>query len=195
MSFLNPKAVVDGESLSISGLLPTHSLIPSYQRDFAWGSKQIVQLWDDFCNHFAWVAPAETITNAQGYFLGALVAVEGPSGNAIQIVDGQQRLTTLSIMAAVLHEAIDHYAEKHPNRSAIQHALKTCWLKYDNGSFVTWIEYSDQEMNLAFFEFCVNHDDRKSRREFWRKLPKKQQKKGSSYNGVNEAFLVGYRKI
>ena len=62
--------------------------IPLYQRNFAWGKDEIDQLLTD-------------ITKSMGnYYLGTLVVSE--CGSDYEIIDGQQRHTTLSIINAVL---------------------------------------------------------------------------------------------
>ena len=67
--------------------------IPVYQRNYAWGSVEIKQLLDDIHNAFKKSSEAP-------YYLGSLVVYR--KGNAFEVIDGQQRLTTLHILAAAL---------------------------------------------------------------------------------------------
>ncbi|MEV0112447.1 DUF262 domain-containing protein [Streptomyces sp. NPDC050844] len=69
--------------------------IPNYQRPYAWQVEHVEQLLDDL---------AETLETGgdEPYFLGAIVLVKGPQDAQAEVIDGQQRLTTLTILLAVL---------------------------------------------------------------------------------------------
>lgn len=74
-------------------------LIPEYQRAYRWGTDQTLQLLDDL---------EETLERGgeDPYFLGSLVLVERQD-SAFDVIDGQQRLTTLTILFSVLRDLID----------------------------------------------------------------------------------------
>lgn len=70
--------------------------IPSYQRPYSWTEKEVQELVDDL---------REAIEEErQDYFLGSFVLVKAPGSKQAEVVDGQQRLTTLSILFAVLRD-------------------------------------------------------------------------------------------
>jgi hypothetical protein len=73
--------------------------VPKYQRSYSWGKEEAGQLWDDL-NGFLDSRSDKT----DEYFMGALVATESPAARTI--VDGQQRLATLSILVSVLRDAL-----------------------------------------------------------------------------------------
>ena len=83
--------------------------VPSYQRSFSWTAEQAGQLLDDLLTTLDEAGDEEA-----DYFLGALVlmevnAAEGaehPSGKTYEIVDGLQRLITLTILFAVLRDVV-----------------------------------------------------------------------------------------
>lgn len=64
--------------------------VPPYQRDYSWQVEHWEDLWEDIQTLSA--RPEES------HYMGALV-VEGKSDREFQIIDGQQRLATLSIFA------------------------------------------------------------------------------------------------
>lgn len=70
--------------------------IPSYQRPYAWTTEQTGELLDDIT-----VAMDEAL---QEYFLGSIVLIKDMDEPLSQVVDGQQRLTTLTILLCVLRE-------------------------------------------------------------------------------------------
>jgi Uncharacterized conserved protein len=87
---------MDPITLTISELLNPKEgtyIIPLYQRNYAWGRDEINQLLED-------------IKNSEGsYYLGTLV-VAAKGENKYEIIDGQQRHTTLSIINAVFKNII-----------------------------------------------------------------------------------------
>jgi len=66
--------------------------IPPYQRPYAWTSEQVDDLWDDLVDNLD-----------SGHFLGSLV-VSAEDEARPQVIDGQQRLTTLMLLLAALRE-------------------------------------------------------------------------------------------
>src|SRR3712207_6388499 len=73
--------------------------IPDYQRQYSWKDEQVTQLWDDI--YEAYLNNKDESTMDTNYFLGSLIVIA--KGNGIEdIVDGQQRITTLMILLCVL---------------------------------------------------------------------------------------------
>ena len=76
-------------------------LIPDYQRGYAWGETQVTEFWED--------VGRIDIANPE-HFTGTLIleAVPGKEGKTqATVVDGQQRLTTVVLLAAALCERLD----------------------------------------------------------------------------------------
>ena len=71
--------------------------IPDYQRPYAWGKDETLQLLDDLQGSL------DRDTD-EPYFLGSVVLVKGKGIPAAEVIDGQQRLTTLTILFAVLRD-------------------------------------------------------------------------------------------
>ncbi len=70
-----------------------HYVIPRYQRAYAWEDKEIVQLIDDI----------NDIDSSENYYIGSLVVskIQGKA-ETYEVVDGQQRLTTLFLLLQYL---------------------------------------------------------------------------------------------
>lgn len=77
--------------------------IPGYQRPYSWEVEQAETLVDDLLQ-FLQEQPG-SIKEASPYFLGSIVLIK-PSGALSQVVDGQQRLTTLTILFSVIRGLI-----------------------------------------------------------------------------------------
>ena len=71
--------------------------IPLYQRPYAWTTEQVDELLDDLLNAMDRDAQSP-------YFLGSTVLIKNEGDSSSAVVDGQQRLTTLSMLFCVLRE-------------------------------------------------------------------------------------------
>jgi uncharacterized protein with ParB-like and HNH nuclease domain len=81
--------------------------VPIYQRQNAWNEKRLQPFWDDV------VAKAEELLDGSPrfqHYIGALILAPGADGHSVgrtptvQIVDGQQRLTTFQLFLAALRD-------------------------------------------------------------------------------------------
>ena len=75
--------------------------IPEYQRPYAWTTEQTGELLDDLLNAMGQV---EYVGDAPPYFLGSIVIIKNGRQPQAQIVDGQQRIISLTIFFCVLRE-------------------------------------------------------------------------------------------
>ena len=77
--------------------------IPKYQREYVWTVREWEALYDDL------------IENDEGYFLGSVISINIASDSInepkFEIVDGQQRLTTLSLFFAALYHTLNENKE------------------------------------------------------------------------------------
>ena len=78
--------------------------IPPYQRPYAWEIQQANELLDDLLDAMGPNGQSERF-----YFLGSVVLVKSPNSPEARVVDGQQRLTTLTILFSVLRDLTDDY--------------------------------------------------------------------------------------
>ncbi len=80
-------------------------VIPIYQRLYSWEKEQCKQLWDD-------IIKIGGDDKMDGHFIGSILYVlDGitHSNNALLIIDGQQRLTTITLLLTALR---DHWSDK-----------------------------------------------------------------------------------
>lgn len=102
---------VTSRETALSGLFSQGErlVMPPYQRSYSWGVKEALELLGDFI---------EAADNNTPHFIGAIVVVREKPEAPLEIVDGQQRLTTLTILLAVLRDL-----EPDANEQAKLHAL------------------------------------------------------------------------
>lgn len=92
-------------------------IIPEYQRPYAWSDEQIQVLFDDLVEY--------TINDSEStYFLGTIVAYENDDQEQ-EIIDGQQRITTLFLLLRAVYSKLEHSLEKEAIylRSQIEPAI------------------------------------------------------------------------
>lgn len=91
------------EDPTVANILSTDMLkiydIPRYQREYTWNQRDWANLYDDITQ------------NDAGYFLGSFIVVNGTVNSKMdtihyEVIDGQQRLTTLSLLLAALYARI-----------------------------------------------------------------------------------------
>jgi uncharacterized protein with ParB-like and HNH nuclease domain len=88
---------LEAKQMSVSSLVSSARYgfsIPDFQRNYAWGDSQLEQFWTDI------TAVAEG--KFPDHFLGPIVLLD--SDNRKPVIDGQQRLTTLVILAGVIRD-------------------------------------------------------------------------------------------
>jgi hypothetical protein len=73
--------------------------IPDYQRPYAWTTEQATELFDDL---YSAMQDARVSGASSQYFLGSIVLIKADRDPKSYVVDGQQRLSTLTILLAVL---------------------------------------------------------------------------------------------
>ena len=76
--------------------------IPKYQREYTWGIKE----WDALFN--------DVTENDFGYFLGSYICVNSGSlnGTVLEVIDGQQRFATITLLLAALYSELTKHKTK-----------------------------------------------------------------------------------
>ncbi len=100
------------EDPTVANILSTDMLkiydIPRYQREYTWNQRDWANLYDDITQ------------NDAGYFLGSFIVVNGTVNSKMdtihyEVIDGQQRLTTLSLLLAALYTRIMEHKDSIDN--------------------------------------------------------------------------------
>ena len=122
----------------------TQFVIPIYQRNYSWDEKQCQQLWEDILR----VGTNDAIPL---HFIGSIVYVQGGHasisvGAPLLVIDGQQRLTTLTILLEALarftnkNEPLDGFSAKK-----IKHKYLTNPLEDDDRFYKLLLSDTDKE--------------------------------------------------
>jgi hypothetical protein len=82
--------------------------IPDYQRPYAWTTEQTDELFNDLVSA---MQDARVSGATSQYFLGSIVLIKNDREPKSSVVDGQQRLSTLTMLFAVLHTVMPDAAD------------------------------------------------------------------------------------
>lgn len=125
-------------------------LIPDYQRPYAWGEKECWTLWDDL---FAFAFPendCDKFNSDEEYFLGPIVTFKNDDGK-MEIIDGQQRLTTLMLLLRAFYEKYGSMQNDKAKKTA--KLIEQCIWKTD--------EFGDADKSALKINSEVATDDEK----------------------------------
>lgn len=111
----NEQREIHGIARSVRELLQGMKYsIDYYQREYKWQTKQVEELIDDLTSRFLEDHedgnPREAVASYGHYFLGSIV-ISNKGGQKF-IIDGQQRLTTLTLLLIYLHNLQRERAER-----------------------------------------------------------------------------------
>ena len=112
-------------------------LVPSLQRPYTWDKKNINKLWQDL------------IENESPYFIGTIVLVAGEgSASRDEVIDGQQRLTTISLFLVALR---DHILKKKNSVSEYLDDIRSLLLEPQfEGDPVARLEFININSNTIY---------------------------------------------
>lgn len=121
-------------------------IIPAYQRPYAWTEEEADTLFEDLYGFYS------SEPDDESYFLGSIVLIKEEEKPHSEVIDGQQRLTTLTILLAVLTSQLngsDYDDFKNyliePGRASqgLPSKPRLCIRPRDNEFFETYIQQMD----------------------------------------------------
>ena len=121
--------------------------IPKYQREYTWGYSEWYALYNDI------------MENNEGYFIGSIICINLGDANypVLEVVDGQQRLTTLCLLLGTLYQKLFSRKESIPEDdrdvlSDLSKSLKNKNCKENGLALVPQI----QSFNLDDFNYAMH---------------------------------------
>lgn len=99
--------------LSDTGYTEKTYIIPEYQRPYRWSADECETLWTDIVNFYSALKEPDA---PQEYFLGTIVTcTDNGSRNDIDIIDGQQRITSLLLLLRAFFARLEKSLESMPD--------------------------------------------------------------------------------
>ncbi len=137
----------------------TQFVVPIYQRAYSWGEPECIQLWED-------IVRAGTRNDLAKHFTGSIVYIEKDQGTNTAaepdlIIDGQQRVTTVTLLLAALADHLDAMpeGEREPVNGFSPEEIR--------GNYLTNVYKSDD----AYFKLILSKGDRDALKAIIRKAP------------------------
>ena len=165
-------------------------LIPLYQRTYSWEREQCVRLWNDIVNLHK--------NHREGHFVGSIVRIDEDSaaGSTIaMIIDGQQRLTTLTLLLVALRDYALANADCGVNPNKITDTLLLNQYETGNEKYKLFLTQSDRDALIKKIEGTPIPDSLKSRvldnyGFFFGQIAKLEIKPSDLYDAIGKLQIV-----
>lgn len=134
--------------LDLMGVAKMQFVIPVYQRVYSWSVKECEVLWDDVMR---------TGRDGVSHFVGSMLYIPESESSATSIsrvllIDGQQRMTTFSLMISALAD----YLESNPDKAGFLGDLKISALRKN------YLFNDDDYNGLARYKLVLSQDDKET---------------------------------
>lgn len=94
---------IESQDLSVGALFKDFYSVPDFQREYVWQREEVERLLQDLYDEF-YDEDGRVLAGPE-YFLGSVVACKGEDGTH-QLIDGQQRMTTLYLILCVVRDLL-----------------------------------------------------------------------------------------
>jgi len=102
---------IESHDLSISTILKDFYTVPDFQREYVWVRDHVEKLLQDILDEF--YDEEGRLVDGPEYFLGSIVACL--DGGVFQLIDGQQRMTTIYLILCSARDTLVKRGEKSPD--------------------------------------------------------------------------------
>lgn len=136
--------------------------IPDFQRSFVWNEKDVEKLLNDFdedTEHYTF----NSVDRLQGYLLGNIVLIDDGDDEKKKVIDGQQRLTTISLIFKALHSVLSDRILKNQNNNQVNNKLISACSDLNKG-----FRISDDDDNFQCLK--IQHDAALSFGKIYKKI-------------------------
>ena len=144
----NNKILAEEESV-LSVLSTNNLLIPDYQRPYVWTTENVFQLLNDIYESF--------LSGKLKYRIGSVILYKYLDNNTeeLQIVDGQQRITTIIMILRNLYSAdtIPTYITNLMNNLKFNHRQSFQHIQENNEYIDNWIKNNLSNIRQRFIEY------------------------------------------
>lgn len=107
-------------------------LIPDYQRPYAWTETECNTLWNDLYEFAIPEGNADNFNSEKDeYFLGPIVTFKNTDKKKFEIIDGQQRLTTILLLLRAFYTKFELNSMKDKKSLTIKTKIESCIWKTD----------------------------------------------------------------
>lgn len=188
--------LLDTKTLNLNEILGNGKIyrVPQFQRDYSWEQDNLEDLWND-------VEIAES--NVAPHYMGSVV-LQSINSKDYQIIDGQQRFTTLSILTLSLIAEIKLLADSGIEQDANRERIDILMRQYIGYKDPSSLRYSSKlflnENNDSFYqnrllEFRLPINERKlsdSEKLLWSAYKFFREQVSKKFKGKSGADIAGF---
>ena len=142
---------IQSQDIKVADVFQAFYAVPDYQREYVWETEQVEQLLNDINAELAGNDP----TTAPEYFIGSIVVCPG-SHSVLELIDGQQRMTTLFLTLCAIRDRIKDLKEEPPGALGPQiAATSTDAAGHDHFRYRLDLQYEDSGDILVRIANCT----------------------------------------
>ena len=97
---------IQSQDINVAAVFQAFYLVPDYQREYVWETEQVEQLLNDINTELA-----NDPATPPEYFIGSIVVCPG-SDSVLELIDGQQRMTTLFLTLCAIRDRFKEFGEQ-----------------------------------------------------------------------------------
>lgn len=109
--------------IKIENLSNNFYVVPDYQREYVWK-------YDEHIEQFLEDIHQSAYNNDESYFIGSMITVKRTDGR-YDIIDGQQRLTTIVLCLCSITNILKHFENEDPRINQIREVVNHLLYRYD----------------------------------------------------------------
>lgn len=135
------------DTITVWELMNNRFYIPDYQRGYRWTSKEVKKLLEDLSDYFTEYKSNSLEANTF-YCMQPLVVFYNKEKQAFEVIDGQQRLTTLYLILSIKKERL---LDDNPGMSLYELSYQS---RPGSEEFLKNIDFSKKNLNIDYYNIC-----------------------------------------
>ncbi len=142
---------IESHDITVTSVFQAFYAVPDYQREYVWETEQVEQLLTDINAELA----GNDSARASEYFIGSIVVCPGRDG-VFELIDGQQRMTTLYLTLCAIRDRAKELGEKPPG--SLDSLISATWTDAsgeDHFRFRLELQYEDSGDILLRIAQCT----------------------------------------
>lgn len=129
---------IQSRDITVADVFLAFYVVPDYQREYVWETEQVEQLLNDINAELG-----NDPNRAPEYFIGSIVVCPGSDG-VLELIDGQQRMTTLFLALCAIRDRLKELGEQPPGALGPQiAATSTDATGHDHFRYRLDLQYED----------------------------------------------------
>jgi len=166
----------------IGGIFKANKLkVPTFQREYSWEKEQVEQLLTDF---------NRAKSDHTDHFLGTIVTINKGSSEPLEIVDGQQRLTTTALLITAIRETMKEIGQNLDVVESINHDYLSSFDRKIGGQ-IPKLTLNIDDNN--FFSAIVRGEQISPTRESHKRLDEAYRLTKKFIGGISKGFSAADR--